>query len=166
MTTQHIVTLIIGAGRAGLATGYHLQRFDRPFLIVDGNEQIGDNWQQWTVCSSTRLPSTTGRLGAPYDTACARLLIGRALGDLGDEHSAANELSAARRTFRELGALPAEAEAARTLSPALPGGLTEREASLHATASACELADLAPRGSAARSSDRGAYTVPLGVAAR
>jgi DNA-binding CsgD family transcriptional regulator len=67
------------------------------------------------------------RLGAPYDTARARLLIGRALRDLGDEHSAANELSAARRTFRELGALPAEAEAARILSPALPGGLTERE---------------------------------------
>src|SRR5262245_5621847 len=48
MTTQHVETLIIGAGQAGLSTGYHLQRRERSFLIVDANEQIGDNWrQQW-----------------------------------------------------------------------------------------------------------------------
>jgi putative flavoprotein involved in K+ transport len=48
MSGQHIETLIIGAGQAGLSTGYHLQRRSRPFLIVDANEQIGDNWrQQW-----------------------------------------------------------------------------------------------------------------------
>ena len=48
MTNQHIETLIIGAGQAGLATGYHLQRLGRPFIIVDGNQRIGDNWrQQW-----------------------------------------------------------------------------------------------------------------------
>ncbi|WP_102141671.1 flavin-containing monooxygenase [Mycobacterium hubeiense] len=46
MTAQHIETLIIGAGQAGLSTGYHLQRFDRPVLIVDGNERIGDNWRR------------------------------------------------------------------------------------------------------------------------
>ena len=48
MTTQHIETLIIGAGQAGLATAYHLQRLGRPCLVVDRNERIGDNWrQQW-----------------------------------------------------------------------------------------------------------------------
>ena len=48
MNTQHIETLIIGAGQAGLSTGHHLQRRDRPFLIVDANPRIGDNWrQQW-----------------------------------------------------------------------------------------------------------------------
>jgi putative flavoprotein involved in K+ transport len=48
MSTQHIETLIIGAGQAGLATGYHLQRMGRPFLIVDGNDRVGDNWRrQW-----------------------------------------------------------------------------------------------------------------------
>ncbi len=48
MTTQHIETLIIGAGQAGLSTGHHLQRLGRPFLIIDGNDRIGDNWrQQW-----------------------------------------------------------------------------------------------------------------------
>lgn len=48
MTNQHIETLIIGAGQAGLSTGYHLQRLGRPFLIVDAMERVGDNWrQQW-----------------------------------------------------------------------------------------------------------------------
>jgi putative flavoprotein involved in K+ transport len=48
MTTQHIETLIIGAGQAGLSTGYHLQRLGRPFLVVDSMERVGDNWrQQW-----------------------------------------------------------------------------------------------------------------------
>ena len=45
MTTQHIETLIIGAGQAGLATGYHLARRGREHLIVDGNNRIGDNWR-------------------------------------------------------------------------------------------------------------------------
>jgi putative flavoprotein involved in K+ transport len=46
MPTQHIETLIIGAGQAGLSTGYHLQRMNRPALIVDANDRIGDNWRQ------------------------------------------------------------------------------------------------------------------------
>ena len=46
MTTQHIETLIIGAGQAGLSTGYHLQRMNRPVSIVDANERIGDNWRR------------------------------------------------------------------------------------------------------------------------
>jgi putative flavoprotein involved in K+ transport len=48
MNTQHIETLIIGAGQAGLSTGYHLRRRGRPLLIADANARIGDNWrQQW-----------------------------------------------------------------------------------------------------------------------
>jgi putative flavoprotein involved in K+ transport len=48
MDTQYVETLIVGAGQAGLSTGYHLQRRGRRFLIVDANSRIGDNWrQQW-----------------------------------------------------------------------------------------------------------------------
>jgi putative flavoprotein involved in K+ transport len=48
MTTQHIETLVIGAGQAGLSTAYHLKRRGRPCLVIDRNERIGDNWrQQW-----------------------------------------------------------------------------------------------------------------------
>lgn len=64
MSTQHIETLIIGAGQAGLATGQQLQqRGGRPFLIVDGNDRIGDNWrQQW---DSLRLYSPARYDGLP-----------------------------------------------------------------------------------------------------
>jgi DNA-binding NarL/FixJ family response regulator len=67
------------------------------------------------------------RLGARYDTARSRVLIGRALRALGDEESAVRELAAARRTLAELGARPAEQEASALIRPTLPGGLTERE---------------------------------------
>ncbi|WP_371401133.1 NAD(P)/FAD-dependent oxidoreductase [Kribbella sp. NBC_00662] len=38
-------TIIIGAGQAGLATGYHLQRLGEPFTILDGNARVGDQWR-------------------------------------------------------------------------------------------------------------------------
>jgi DNA-binding CsgD family transcriptional regulator len=67
------------------------------------------------------------RLGARYDAARCRVLLGRALRALGDDESAVTELTVARRTLAELGARPAEQEAAMLIRPALPSGLTERE---------------------------------------
>jgi DNA-binding CsgD family transcriptional regulator len=67
------------------------------------------------------------RLGARYDIARCRMLLGRALRALGDDQSAITELSTARRTLADLGAKPAEHEAAALLRPTLPRGLTERE---------------------------------------
>ena len=66
MTTQHIETLIIGAGQAGLSTGYHLQRRGRPFLIVDGTSgSATTGGSSGTRCGCTRPPSTTGCPGCP-----------------------------------------------------------------------------------------------------
>jgi putative flavoprotein involved in K+ transport len=45
MTIEYIETAIIGAGQAGLATAYHLQRRGRPCVILDGNRRVGDNWR-------------------------------------------------------------------------------------------------------------------------
>ncbi|MEU4393278.1 NAD(P)-binding domain-containing protein [Kribbella sp. NPDC023855] len=48
MITESIETVIIGAGQAGLATGYHLRKRGREFVILDGNARVGDNWRaQW-----------------------------------------------------------------------------------------------------------------------
>ncbi len=45
---NHVETLIIGAGQAGLSTAYHLTRRGRQCLVLDGNARIGDNWRhQW-----------------------------------------------------------------------------------------------------------------------
>lgn len=66
-------------------------------------------------------------LGARYEIARCRMLLGRAYQLLGDLDSAQTELTAARRTFAELGAVPAEREVSQLLQPAAPGGLTARE---------------------------------------
>ena len=48
MRTEYIETVIVGAGQAGLATGYHLQRAGRPFVILDSEARVGDGWRnQW-----------------------------------------------------------------------------------------------------------------------
>lgn len=63
MTIEHIETAIIGAGQAGLATAYHLQRRGRPCVILDGNQRVGDNWRaQW---DSLRLYSPARYDGLP-----------------------------------------------------------------------------------------------------
>lgn len=71
--------------------------------------------------------STWERLDARYDTARSRVLLGRVLRALDDEQSAVTELATARRTLAELGATPAEDEAAGLLGPEYPRSLTARE---------------------------------------
>jgi putative flavoprotein involved in K+ transport len=44
--SDYFETVIIGAGQAGLATGYHLSQQDRSFVILEANERIGDNWRK------------------------------------------------------------------------------------------------------------------------
>lgn len=44
-TTQTFDTIIIGAGQAGLATGYHLSRQGRKFVILEENDRVGDVWR-------------------------------------------------------------------------------------------------------------------------
>jgi putative flavoprotein involved in K+ transport len=43
---EQVGTLVIGGGQAGLSVGYHLARRGLPFLIVDGNDRIGDVWRR------------------------------------------------------------------------------------------------------------------------
>jgi putative flavoprotein involved in K+ transport len=61
---EHFETVVIGAGQAGLATGYHLARRGMEVAIVDACERLGDNWRcHW---DSLRL----------YSPACAADLPG------------------------------------------------------------------------------------------
>jgi putative flavoprotein involved in K+ transport len=70
MNAQHVETLIIGAGQAGLTTGYHLKRRGRPFLIVDGNHRVGDNWrQQWDTLRLYTPAKYDGLPGLPFPAA-------------------------------------------------------------------------------------------------
>ena len=64
---ERIDTVVIGAGQAGLSTGYHLARLGRRFVILEGNERIGDTWRRrW---DSLRLFTTArfdGLDGMPF----------------------------------------------------------------------------------------------------
>ena len=70
------------------------------------------------------------KLAAPYEAARVRVHVGLACRALGDEDSAEMELDAARRVFRELGALP-DLQRVESLStaavPKSAGQLTARE---------------------------------------
>src|SRR3954451_2818700 len=44
-SSERVDTVVIGAGQAGLAVGYHLARHGRQFVILEGGERIGDSWR-------------------------------------------------------------------------------------------------------------------------
>jgi len=71
-------------------------------------------------------------MGAAYDAATCRALLGKAFGALGDDRAAHVETEAGRRAFEDLGATPRVAWLTRLTAgvagpTTLPGGLTERE---------------------------------------
>jgi putative flavoprotein involved in K+ transport len=62
-TRQQYGTIVIGAGQAGLAAGYHLRRHGRSFVILDAGDRVGDNWRKrW---DSLRLYSPARRDALP-----------------------------------------------------------------------------------------------------
>lgn len=67
MDTTEIETVVIGAGQAGLATGYHLQRRGRPFVILDAATRIGDQWRrQWDSLRLYTPAKYDGLPGLPF----------------------------------------------------------------------------------------------------
>ncbi|MCU7821240.1 flavin-containing monooxygenase [Kitasatospora sp. DSM 101779] len=63
MNGERHETVVIGAGQAGLAVGHQLARHGREFVILDGNDRIGDNWRShW---DSLRLYSPARYDGLP-----------------------------------------------------------------------------------------------------
>lgn len=46
MKKEKFSTIVIGAGQAGLAAGYFLNKINEDFIIIDKENQIGDSWRQ------------------------------------------------------------------------------------------------------------------------
>ena len=44
--SEHVETVVIGGGQAGLAVGFHLYERGLPFVILDENERVGDVWRK------------------------------------------------------------------------------------------------------------------------
>ncbi len=66
MTAGPATTVVIGAGQAGLAVGYHLSRRHRGFVILDAGVELGASWRQrwdslrlFTPAGFTHLPGMT-----------------------------------------------------------------------------------------------------------
>jgi putative flavoprotein involved in K+ transport len=60
---ERFETVIVGGGQAGLATGYHLARRGRPFVILDAGRRVGDPWRaRW---DSLRLYTPARYSGLP-----------------------------------------------------------------------------------------------------
>jgi putative flavoprotein involved in K+ transport len=59
-TAEHVETVIVGGGQAGLSAAYHLKQRGRSCLVLDANERIGDSWRK-------RWPSLRLYSPARYD---------------------------------------------------------------------------------------------------
>ena len=69
-TIEHLDTIVVGAGQAGLSAGYHLAQRGLAFAILDADPRIGDHWRnRWDslrLYSPARYDSLPGmRFPAP-----------------------------------------------------------------------------------------------------
>jgi putative flavoprotein involved in K+ transport len=62
--------IIIGAGQAGLAAGYHLSNAGKDFVIIDAVKRIGDSWRQrWDSLRLFTPSQYDGLPGLPFPKA-------------------------------------------------------------------------------------------------
>ena len=62
-----IETVIIGGGQAGLAVGYHLAKRDRPFVILEANQRVGESWRnRWDSLVLFTAAKLSGLPGWPF----------------------------------------------------------------------------------------------------
>ena len=65
--TEYVQTVIIGAGQAGLSTGYHLARRGLPFVILDAGKRVGDAWRnRWDSLRLFTPAAYDGLDGMPF----------------------------------------------------------------------------------------------------
>jgi len=67
MKSEHIETVVVGAGQAGLSVGYHLARHGLPFVILDAHERVGDAWRRrWDSLRLFTPARLNGLPGMPF----------------------------------------------------------------------------------------------------
>jgi putative flavoprotein involved in K+ transport len=80
--SEYVDTLIIGAGQAGLAAGYHLAHRGLPFRIVDADARIGDHWRdRWDSLRLFSPARVDGLPGMRFPLPGAAYPTGREMGD-------------------------------------------------------------------------------------
>jgi DNA-binding CsgD family transcriptional regulator len=109
------------AATFGMASLRALEQSTRGRLLLADADPVA------TVVLQQAVDSWHG-LGVPYEEATARTLLGQALRRTGDEIGATASFDAASRLFDQIGARLDAREVLGDSKPALPAGLTEREA--------------------------------------
>ena len=67
LTPERVETLVLGGGQAGLSVGYYLAQRDRPFVILDANERVGDSWRKrWDSLRLFTPARYNGLSGMPF----------------------------------------------------------------------------------------------------
>ena len=95
-------TVIVGGGQAGLATGYHLARQGRSFVILDANERIGDPWRQrWESLKLYSPARYDGLPGMRFPAPRASFPTAHEMGDYLDAYASRFELPVRLRTAVE-----------------------------------------------------------------
>jgi len=65
--TEHVDTVVIGGGQAGLALGYYLARQNRDFVILDAQGSVGDAWRmRWDSLRLFTPAKYDGLPGMPF----------------------------------------------------------------------------------------------------
>ena len=115
---------------AEIAAGFDAPALDAMSAYASGAVLLADGDARAALDASRRAWEAWRELEAPYEAARARVLIGIACRELGDDDTAAMELEAARRAMQELGAAPDVArldEPTEKAGPQAADGLTARE---------------------------------------
>jgi putative flavoprotein involved in K+ transport len=64
---ERFETIVIGGGQAGLSVGYQLSRRNRPFVILDASERVGDTWRsRWDSLRLFTPARFDGLAGMPF----------------------------------------------------------------------------------------------------
>lgn len=70
---EHVETIVVGAGQAGLSVGYHLTRRNCEFLIIDAHGRVGDSWRQrWDSLRLFTPAQFDGLDGMPFPAPAGR----------------------------------------------------------------------------------------------
>ena len=91
---EHVETLIVGGGQAGLAVGYHLKSRGHDFVILDANERVGDSWRKRWPSLRLYSPATADGLpGMPFPARRYDYPTGREMADYLESYAERFELS-------------------------------------------------------------------------
>ncbi len=91
--SEHIETVVIGAGQAGLSVGYHLARRGREFVILDDQRRVGDNWRRhWDTLLLFSPAIKDGLPGMPFPASTWTYPTKDQMGDYLEEYARRFEL--------------------------------------------------------------------------